>query len=449
MKNVILMLLTLFMSIAAFAQNNLTLEQSKSFAIKNNKTLQNSVLEIEAAKQIKKNAFTNYFPKVSASGFGMYANNPLFNLNIPQLNLPVYNGNPATLPLASQFAYFPGMNAEVLKKSAVGILNVTQPVFAGGKIITGNKLAKLNVDVKERQQQLTEKETLLKTEQQYWQLISLQEKQKTIEKYELLLNDIKKQVDDAYKSGLIIKNDVLKVQIKQNELQINKSKLLNGKKLATIQFCQTIGLPYDSSLVLLEKIDVSQDPNQFYIDNKMALGNRTEYQLLEKSVVGADLQKKMKAGEYMPTVAVGLAGYHFNMLDKKLDNYTNGMAYATISIPISDWWGGYHAIKEQKIKQDIAQNNFDDIKGLLSLQMEKAWIDVTETWKQIVILEETTIQAEENLKVSQTGYKSGVVTLSDLLEAQALVQETSNKLIEAQMQYKLAVTTYLQVTGQK
>jgi hypothetical protein len=48
-------------------------------------------------------------------------------------------------------------------------------------------------------------------------LISLQEKQKTLEKYELWLKDIRKQVDDAFKSGLIIKNDVLKVQIKQSE----------------------------------------------------------------------------------------------------------------------------------------------------------------------------------------------------------------------------------------
>jgi outer membrane protein TolC len=81
--------------------------------------------------------------------------------------------------------------------------------------------------------------------------------------------------------------------------------------------------------------------------------------------------------------------------------------------------------------------------------MEKAWTDVHEAGQQIAIMNETTLQAEENLKVSQTGYESGVVTLSDLLEAQALVTETADKLIEAQTQYMLAVTTYLQVTERK
>lgn len=449
MKKIMIIAVAVITSATAYSQTTLTLEESKALALKNNKALQNSALEIEAAQQVKKNAYTNYFPKVSANVFGMQANNPLIEYKMEGGNLPVYDGNPANLPTATQFAYFPGMELSMFQRSAIGILNITQPIYAGGKISTGNKLAALNVDVKEKQQQLTENEILLKTEQQYWLLISLQEKQKTLEKYELLLKDIRKQVDDAFKSGLIIKNDVLKVQIKQSELEANKNKLLNGKKLATMQFCQTIGIPYDSTLILQEVIDVSQSPNQYYTDNQIALSGRTEYQLLEKSVEATQLQTKMKTGDYMPTVAVGLAGYHINMLEKGANNFTNGLAYVSLSIPISDWWGGSHSIKEHKIKQRIAENTFEDTKGLLNLQIEKSWTDVNEAWKQIAIMKETAIQAEENLKVSQTGYNSGVVTLSDLLEAQALVTETADKLTEAQTQYKLAVTTYLQVTGRK
>ena len=439
----------LITSATAYSQTTLTLEQSKSLALKNNKALQNSALEIEAAQQVKKNAYTNYFPKVSANVFGMQAINPLIEYKMEGGNLPVYDGNPANLPTATQFAYFPGMELSMFQRSAIGVLNIAQPIYAGGKISTGNKLAQLNVDVKEKQQQLTENEILLKTEQQYWLLISLQEKQKTLEKYELLLNGVRKQVDDAFTAGLIIKNDVLKVQIKQSELEANKNKLLNGKKLATMQFCQTIGIPFDSTLVLQETIDISQSPLAYYTDHSPALTNRTEYKLLEKSVEATRLQTKMKTGDYLPTVAVGLAGYHLNMLEKGTKNFTNGLAYVSVSIPISDWWGGSYSIKEQKIKQQIAENTFEDTKGLLNLQMEKAWTDVNETWKQIAIMQETALQAEENLKVSQTGYESGVVTLSDLLEAQALVTETADKLTEAQTQYKLAVTTYLQVTGRK
>lgn len=449
MKKIAIIAVTLIMSVTTYSQTVLTLEESKAHALKNNKALQNSALEIEAAQQVKKNAYTNYFPKVSANVFAMQAINPLIKYKVDGGNLPVYDGNPANLATATQFAYFPGIELSMLQRTAIGVLNIAQPIYVGGKIKTGNKLADLNVDVKEKQHQLSEKEILLKTEQQYWQLISLQEKQKTLEKYELLLNGVRKQVDDAFKVGVIIKNDVLKVQIKQSELDANKNKLLNGRRLATLQFCQTIGIPYDTTLVLQQIIDVSHNPTQYYTDNRTALSGRVEYKLLEKSVEATKLQTEMKAGDYMPTVAAGLAGYHFNMMEKGTNNFTNGLAYVSVSIPISDRWGGKYAINEQKIKQRIVENTFEDTKGLLKLQMEKAWIDVNEAWKQIAIMKEIAIQAEENLKVSQSGYNSGIVTLSDLLEAQALVTQTADKLIEAQTQYKLAITTYLQATGQK
>ena len=449
MKKLTILVVALITSATAYSQTTLTLEQCKELALKNNMAIKNSALEVEVAQQIKKNAYTNYYPKVNANVFGMQAINPLIKYKMEGGNLPVYDGNPANLATATQFAYFPGVELSMMQRSAIGVLNIKKPIYAGSKISTGNKLAALNVDVKENQRQLTENEILLKTEQQYWQLISLQEKEKTIEKYELLLNEVRKQVDDAFTAGVIIKNDVLKVQIKQSELEANKNKLLNGKKLATMQFCQTIGIPFDATFVLLDVIDVTQNPSQYYTDNQTALSGRTEYQLLEKSVEAAQLQIKMKTGDYMPTLAVGLAGYHVNMLEKGATNNTNGLAYVSLSIPISDWWGGSYAIKEQKIKQQIAENTFEETKDLLNLQMEKVWTDVNEAWKQIVIMNETAVQTEENLKVSQTGYDSGIVTLSDLLEAQALVSETADKLTEAKTQYKLAVATYLQVTGQK
>lgn len=447
MKKTMILIAVTSLSVTAVGQTTLTLQQSKELALKNNIGIKNSIAEIEAAREIKKNAYTNYFPKVSAHVFGMQAITPLIEYKMEGGNLPVYDGNPAHLATATQFAYFPGVELNMLQRTGAGILNIAQPVYTGGRLNTGNQLAQLNVDVKEKQRELSEKEVLLKTEQQYWQLISLQEKEKTLAKYELLLHDVRKQVDDAFKAGLIIKNDVLKVQIRQSELEANKNKLMNGRKLAAMQFCQTIGIPYDPALRVQDIINAEQPPHQYYTDIQWALSNRTEYGLLEKSVEAAQLQTKMKQGEYRPTVGVGLAGYHLNMLEKGAGSYTNGLAYVSVSIPISDWWGGRHTLREHRIKETIAANTFEDTKTLLVLQMEKTWTDVNQAWENIAILQETAVQAEENLKVSQSGYNSGIVNLSDLLEAQALVQETADQLVQARAQYKLAVTTYLQMTG--
>jgi outer membrane protein len=444
-----LLILTVACSIAmsGYSQQTLSLVDCKDKALQNNVAMKNSQLELEAMQEVKKNAYTNYFPKVSASMFGMKAMNPILEMDIPGGNLPVYDGNPANLATATQFAYFPGLNMGVLEEAQLGAINLVQPVYTGGRIANGNKLAQLGVDVKEKQLDMTEYQVLLQTEQQYWLIVSLQEKEKTIAKYEELLSSVEKQVNDAYNAGLILKNDLLKVQLKKSELQANKSQLKNGKKLATMQFCQTIGIEYDSTLILSEDLQEVSLPQTYFTTSQEAVSGRIEYGLLQKSVEAEQLQTKMAKGEYMPQVAVGATGFYLDGILSDVDGSSNGLVYATVSIPISDWWGGTHKIKEHQAKERIAQNTFDDTQKLLALQIEKGWTDVTQAYEQVQLMQITASQAEENLRVTQDSHINGLVTVSDLLEAQAIVVETDDKLIEAKTKYRLAIATYLQYTG--
>ncbi|MVM39245.1 TolC family protein [Spirosoma sp. HMF3257] len=430
----------------AYSQHPLSLQASKELALKNNVTLKNSALETEAARQIKKNAYTSYFPKINAQVLGIQAIDPMVNYQMPGGNLPVYDGDPANLLTPTQFAYFPGASIQALQRTGIGVLSVTQPVYAGGRIHIGNQLAQLGVDIKENQERLTHDDILLKTEQQYWQLVSIQEKRKTIIHYEDLLTTVEKQVNDAYKSGLIIKNDILKVQLKKSELQANKSKLMSGHQLALRQFCQTLGIAYDSTLVVNETLGDLPLPQSVYTDHDAALLHRIAYQLLEQSVKASKLQTKLKEGEYLPQVAVGLVGYYANGLIKGGNSLSNGLVYGTVSVPVSDWWSGKYMVQEQRIREQMAGNTLTDTKALLKLQMDKAWVDVMESYRQIGLLEQTQMQARENVNVTQSSYRSGLVTVADLLEAQALLGETEDKLVEAKAHYRLAVSTYWQLT---
>lgn len=439
-------LLVLFLSLnQTFAQKKLTLEESKGLALQNNAKSKNSKLEIEASEQIRKSAFTNYFPSVSAGGLMFGANKNLMEIESEGGDLPVYDGDPANLANATQFAYFPSSTMGLMKKGTVGYVNIVQPIFAGGRIFNGNKLASLSVEVSKYRDKLTHNEIILRTEEQYWQVVSLAEKQKTVNKYEELLNRLLLQVNDAYNSGITMKNDVLKVKLKLSEVLLNKSKLDNGKKLATMAFCQYIGIPYDSSIVLKDELNISDLPNSYYVDKDDALKKRTEYSLLEKSVEAEKLQSDMKLGEYLPQVGVGVSGTYMKLDDAK--SRTLGLVFGTVSVPISGWWGGSHELQELSIKEEIAENNFKDKSELLLLQIEKAWQDLSDAYKQYLLSEESMSQAEENYKVNEDSYNNGLINVSDLLEAQALLQQSLDQLIEAKANYVVKKTTYLQITG--
>lgn len=443
--NIYILLIMLFNINQIFSQRVLTLEESKQLALQNNAKSKNSKLEIEASHQIQKSAFTNYFPNISAGGFVWNAQKSLMEMEMKGGNLPVYDGNPVNLLNPTQFAYFPSSTIGLLKKGTIVYINVIQPIFTGGRIIYGNKLASLGEDVSELKNKMTEDEILLKTEEQYWLIVSLEEKFRTINKYEELLNRLLLQVEDAYKSGIVMKNDVLKVKLKLSEVQLNKSKLENGRKLAAMAFCQHIGISYDSSLVFKDELEISDLPQSYFVDKNEALRKRVEYSLLEKSVEAEELQTKMKRGEYLPQAAIGISEMYMKFDESK--DRTFGMVYGTVSIPISGWWSGSYELQERNIKEEIAENNFKNNSELLLLQIEKAWQDLNDAYKQYLLSKESKTQAEENFKVNEDSYKNGISTVSDLLEAQALLQQTQDQLTEAKANYIVKKTTYLQVTG--
>lgn len=448
MKNIIISsLLTLFIVIdALFAQGkNLSLEESKELAFRNNYSAKNSRLEIEASRQVKKSVFTNFFPGISAGGAAFRANENMMEIKTEGGNLPVYDGNPINLFTPTQFAYLPGSTMGLLKKGTFGAVNAVQPVFMGGRIYNGYKLAGVGEEVSELKDKLARNEINIKTEEQYWRLVSLDEKMKTITKYEELLRRLLLQVEDAYKSGVVMKNDLLKVKLKLSEVLLNRSRLDNGRKLAAMAFCQYIGVPYDSTLVLTDKLTAPDLPETYYIDKDQAVKKRTEYALLEKSVEAEHLQTKLKLGEYLPQAAVGASGIYMKIDENKSNSL--GMIFGMVQVPISGWWGGSHTLQERSVKEEIAQNNFKNNSELLLLQIEKSWQDLTDAYKQYMLSEESLKQAEENLSVNNDSYTNGLINVSDLLEAQAMQQQSQDQLTEAESNYIIKKTAYLQSTG--
>lgn len=427
------------------AQNILTLDRSKELALQNNAKLKSSALELEGSREVKKSAFTKYFPSVSAGAFAMKADKSLIEMNIPGGNLPVYDGNPVNLLAPAQFAYFPGLEFSLLNELKAGFLTAVQPLFAGGRIINGNRLSSLGVEVNEIKYKLAKSEVLMATEEKFWQIALLNEKSLTLESYHKLLEQLLLQITDAYKAGLVTRNDLLKVQLKKSEIELNRSKLNNGKELAMMAFCQFIGIEFDQSIELKYDFGIIEDPSIYKTDHLESLRRREEYSLLQKSLNAAELLSSMKLGEFLPQIGVGLSGYSMKMDKNKYES--NFLAFATISIPISNWWSGAHELKESKIKEELAENSFKENSDLMLLQMKKVWQDLSESYTQVNLCKESVLQAEENLKVNNDSYNRGISNLSDLLEAQAMLQQANDNLADAKTNYIINLKNYLKVTG--
>ncbi|MBQ3767837.1 MAG: TolC family protein [Prevotella sp.] len=454
--------------VTATAQRTYTLQQIKDSALHNNIAIRNARHSIEAAQQQRKEAFTKYFPNVSGTGLWFNANKGMAQttVNPSEMISPELGASLAQmLPAEALVALSNPISISMMKNGTIGSLMAVQPVFAGGQIINGNKLAKVGEDVSRLQLQLSENEVEKTAEQYFWQLASLQEKMKTVDAVDTLLAGIHNDVDVAVRAGLAMRNDLLQVQLRQNDIQSQRLKLQNGISIVRLLLSQYCGLR-DTSFVIdhsaaLKVADANNGQWSMFngqwsmVNGQCSMVNGQwsmvnvqclpEYQLLGKQVEAANLQKKMAVGQNLPSVAVG-AGYNYhNLLD---NNHTFGMVFATVSVPISDWWGGSHAIKRRKIEHQQAQEQLADNAELLKIRMQNAWNGVQEAYQQLQLSERSIEQAEENLRLNRDYYRAGTSRMSDLLEAQLLYQQSLDKHTDAFADYQNKLLEYRQAIGQ-
>ena len=437
----------LILPLSSFAQIY-TLEQLKDSALHNNIAIRKAQHDIDAAQQQRKEAFTKYFPNVSGTGLWFNADKGMakMNMNPSELVSPELGATLAQLFSSEALAALGNpISMSMMKNGTIGSLMAVQPVFAGGQIVNGNKLAKVGEDVSRLQLQLSENEVERQTGQYYWQLVSLQEKMKTIEAVEALLADIFKDVDVAVRAGVAMRNDLLQVQLRQNDIESQKVKLQNGIDIVRLLLAQYCGLSSHSFTVSVgDGFAVATIPQQQ--DHQQSLLQTAEYQLLQKQVEATGLQHKMEIGKNLPSVGIG-AGYNYHNLME--NDRTFGMVFATVSIPISDWWGGSYAVKRKKIARQQAEEQLADNAELLKIRMQNAWNNVEESRLQLQIAQRSIKQAEENLRLNRDYYRAGTSKMSDLLEAQLLYQQALDRCTDAYADMQNKLLEYRQATGQQ
>jgi outer membrane protein TolC len=153
----------------------MTLEECLECARENNHEMQMAALEIEAASEQKSEAFTNYFPRISANvmAFRLFDEMVKSDGTYPQ----------EIAALSPQFAPLAGTPFTVSEFNRAYAVSATlvQPLFYGGQIVNGNKLARIQQDVAVLKQQLTTKEILQKVTECYWQLAQVRYNLSTLE----------------------------------------------------------------------------------------------------------------------------------------------------------------------------------------------------------------------------------------------------------------------------
>ncbi len=429
------------MVVNCLAAELLTLETCLQEAKQHNCTIRASQLDMAIAQEVKRQVVWKFFPQVSLGAFAFISAAPLIQFNITKVS----TSNESREFLADMFSLLDsisngGLNSQVkmMNKGYSSDLRALQPIYWGGMIVNGNKLAELGIDAAKLQAQVSERDLLQQVEETYWLVAGLQQKRQTVRQAIELLDTITGVAQTAFETGVVTKNDILKVTLKRNEIATKSLQLENGIHLASRALCQLIGRDYTHELIL------EPTPIEPELTLNLTLGDidasaRPENELLKLNIKAEEFRKKLTIGETLPHIAIGGVAAASNFFNQ---NNVNVIGFATITIPLTGWGETAHKIKEHNMRIEKARLMQTDLSQKLNLQNEQAYDVLTESI-QLMLQHETAEQmAKDNYEISLMNYEAGICTMSELLESQALLLKAENDYTDACINYRSALRRF-------
>lgn len=443
-------------AVSAQAQDTavkLSLQQCIDLSERGNVNVKNAELDILAAKARRQEALAEYFPSVSLSAFGFYALEPMLEIGVKDIlgdNEIGNKVNDIVMEYAQKFGISPiystlqyGYSANVM---------AMQPVFAGGRIVTGNRLASLGVEAAALKKNITMRSNAEEVEKAYWQAVALEEKMQTLLQAGEMLDTLYRDVNTAVGAGLALDTDLMQVKMKQNEIRKGLVMVRNGIKLSKMNLLNMIGTgysvisslstpekPFIDDFLLSDRLDSLEAPQMYYTPEEEIAASLDETRLLELSVTAKKMEKRMTLGEALPSVAVGASYGYSHTVNERF----NGNVFAMVKIPITDWGKVSRRMQRQEYEINKAENQREYLSAQLQLQLRQLWMNLVSAWDRLECDRYGVELAQKTEQRMMMQYEAGSVSLSELLQARTALNQAKDAFVDSSIAYKNALTEYL------
>ena len=464
MKKKVLMLglLSLALIDAHAAGNSWSLDSLRARAVSNNKSLLMAGQKKVAASYTRKSGAINYLPKVSATGAYMYTSRELSLLSDEQKHTlsNIGTGLSAMVPnLAPMSSTINSVGQGVVdalhtdtRNAGIVAVTLTQPIYMGGKIRAYNKITQYAEEAAGTLYDKELQDIIVDVDEAYWNLVALYSKKKLAEGYKALVDKLEGDVEKLVKEGMATKADLLSVKVKVNEAGVTLIQVNNGIELSRMNLCRICGLDMNEPVEVEDAIDEkNQNANimgqvdmfSSKSDNlvQQAESNRKELQALGLQNRIYDEKIKLARAEYLPKVAL-MGGYLasnpsvFNSFERKMKGMWN--VGITLNVPILTWGDRSYKVKSAKAEALMHRYETEEVKEKIELQVNQCRQKLQESMERYQTTLRSVDEAEENLRYANLGMKEGVITLSNVMEAQTAWLKAKSEWVNAQVDVRLA-----------
>ena len=397
----------------------LSVEQYRQKVLEYNQDIQKSQQAVNGALYSLKGIKTGFFPKLDITGNYSY-----------QLE---------------KVEFLPGTD---LKHDNYGVeAGLVQNVYSGSTVRKQYDVAKLQHAIAQLSVEHTVDNMIYAADVSYWSVAANRNLYELSEQFVQIVRELYEIVNKRFEEGAISKTDVLMVQnrLKEAELQLNTNSTNYKTALQSLNIM--MGVEPDAAVVLTDSIQkVLWVPKQEGLNK--ALERRADYQSAIMGIEMAKLQTDMARSKYLPQLAVGIKEKYGTTLlnvDGKAQWATT--AYAQINRPVFHWGEMRQNVRLSRTQEWTKELERSQLKDQVSKELNNAWVNVIEISKKLEIVYSSLDIAKDNLTLNTFSYNEGKLPIIDVLSAQVSWLQAYTNVVSVNYQYKVALAEYAKALG--
>lgn len=316
-----------------------------------------------------------------------------------------------------------------------GGVELTQPIYAAGRVGRALQIAKLYRQVSQEQVGVTRAETKLQVTKLYFGAVLAQQWEKVAAATYQQMQDHLQQVEAMQKEGLVSEYDLIRSRVQVSNFYPQVIASQSAKQVAFEALNIALGLPKNQELELTDGMDGYQATDVPSEDLfLLAVQGRGELRQL-------DLQERILSklatieghGVWWPNLAlVGGFTIQAQAPDFDFNNYywsKNVYGGLSLSIPIFDGFRAHQRVQQVRADQKLLQLQHDQLEKGINLELVQARSKLEEAQKNVKAQEEGVELAKKGLKIAEVQYSNGLATQLEVMDAQiALNQAQMNEL---------------------
>jgi len=228
--------------------------------------------------------------------------------------------------------------------------------------------------------------------------------------------------------GIAPKADMTKADVEVANAELDLIRAHNEVRLAYAALNNALGLPPTASLSLAGDLQTSPEPPSLEACLEAAYRYRPELQRAEAQIESARARVTVAGSATRPALFLTASNDWLDTSSASSSTWTVGL-----TVGFSLWDGGAtHArIAQARAAMESAQASFDTAKQQVGLEVQQAYLSLVEADQRVLTAARLVEQAEENHRIAQGRYESGVGPMIDVVDAETALTAARTSRVQA------------------